>query len=152
MIDKRELILSRLYDILALTEGVVEVVRNRGELPADKRPAILLLDGDEESQERARDRGRIGRSPNLVTLRPEVYVALDPAKPHNLVTGQRLNEFRGMILAAVLTDATLQDLVGTNGEVFYAGCITDLARGRSMEGEMGLVFAFTYVLNVVDFA
>jgi hypothetical protein len=47
----------------------------------------------------------------------------------------------------VLTDTTLADLVGTNGDVRYEGCATALARSRMMEGEMGLSFTFTYVLR-----
>ena len=40
-----------------------------------------------------------------------------------------------------------QSLVGTNGDIRYEGCATALARGRMMEGEMGLSFTFTYVLR-----
>jgi hypothetical protein len=41
----------------------------------------------------------------------------------------------------------LAGLVGSSGEVRYEGCATALARGRSMEGEMGVSFSFTYVLR-----
>ena len=34
-----------------------------------------------------------------------------------------------------------------DGDIRYEGCATALARGRSMEGEMGVSFSFTYVLR-----
>jgi hypothetical protein len=48
---------------------------------------------------------------------------------------------------AVLTDAQLLAIVGTNGRVRYAGCSTHLGHGRSMEGFMAVHFAIAYVLR-----
>ena len=48
---------------------------------------------------------------------------------------------------AVLTDAQLASLTGTNGRVRYVGCSTHLGHGRSMAGSMGVHFAFAYVLR-----
>lgn len=147
MTDKREMILARLFAVLKDIPGVVTCVRNRGELPDDKRPAITLLDSDETAQDKAFNRGRIAASPNFISLQPEIYVTLDSRKPDNKLIGQDLNVLRARILKAVLTDGTLVSLCGTNGEIRYLGCITDLARGRAMDGETGLTFAFIYVLN-----
>jgi len=46
----------------------------------------------------------------------------------------------------VLSDSVLSDLVGTTGGVQYQGCSTDLARGRTIEGEMILNFEIHYRL------
>ena len=61
--------------------------------------------------------------------------------------GTALNEMRAKFVKAVLTDAQLATLAGTNGRVRYVGCSTHLGHGRSMEGSMGVHFAFAYVLR-----
>lgn len=142
--DKREIILLRLFAVLSAVDGVTTYVRNRGHLPDDKRPAIYLLDGDEAADDRAFDRGRLSESPNLVSLDPEVYIALDGRGPDNARVGEDLNAFRVKIVKAVLFDATLKALIGTNGQIKYRGCVTDLARGRAMNGEMGIHFTLIY--------
>jgi hypothetical protein len=149
-VDKREQILSRLFAVLQTVPGIITCVRNRGELDIDDRPAIYLMDGDEKADDKAREKGRLAAYPNLVVMEPEVYAALKSQKPQNLTIGQSLNSFRTEIIKAVLNDATLRSLVGSNGEIFYGGCLTDLARGREMNGEIGLIFAFRYVLNPRD--
>jgi hypothetical protein len=154
MTDKRELILSRLFTILQGIQGVATdpytggpcVYRNRDQLPDQLRPGILLLDGDEEANQTARQNQRPGKSPNLMTIKPEVYVSLTTAKPDNTTIGADLNAFRILILKAVLTDNTLQGYCDNGGELWYNATITDLARGRAMMGEMGLAFWLTYAL------
>jgi hypothetical protein len=144
MTDRREQILAKLETILAAIDGVQFCGRNRDQLPDGKRPAILLLDGDEEGGRSADHRNRIGASPNLVLMKPEIYFALDDRKPQNENVGQDANAMRVKILKAVLND---QGLTGLCTNVFYAGVITDLARGREMIGQMGLMFEFTYALK-----
>ena len=144
MVDKRELILLRLFEVLKSIPTLNQWVRNRGELPDEKRPAIIMLDGDEHASETAFNRGRIGASPNMISLVPEVYISLEARKPDNVNTGEDLSAIRVAILKAVLTDSVLLSLVGGNGEIRYNGCVTDLARGRNIDGEMGLMFAFVY--------
>lgn len=68
----------------------------------------------------------------------------------SVVTDDGDNALRVAILKAVLKDTTLQMLVGTNGEVFYSGCMTDLARGRTMDGEMGLMLHITCVFKPTE--
>lgn len=145
--DRREQILSRLFDVLKTVPGPVVHVRNRGDLPPDMRPGLTMLDADEQASEKAFNRGRIAAAPNLVVMTPEIYVTLKSQKPSNATTGQDLNTLRAAILKAVLLDRGLQDLVGTNGEIRYDGCITDLARGRDMIGEIGISVSFVYPLN-----
>lgn len=149
MTDKREQILSRLFTVLGTVEGVGtdNTFRNRDQLPDDKRPAILLLDADEEGKQSADNRGRIASSPNLVTLKPEVYAVLEDRKPQNEDVGQDLNALRAKILSAILTDA---QLAGLCHNIFYAGMITDLAKDREMKGQLGLAIEFTYYLKPAE--
>lgn len=149
MTDKREQILSALFTVLQGVEGIEEdaCVRNRDQLPATKRPAILLLDGDEEGQRAADGRGRIAAAPNLVILKPEIYFALEDRKPQNEDVGQDSNAMRAKILKAVLSDMSL---TGLCHNVFYAGAVTDLAKNREMQGQMGLAIEFTYYLKPAE--
>lgn len=146
MTDKREQILSTLYASLVSVPGMTAdtVFRNRDQLPDDKRPAILLLDGDEEGHAQADGRNRIASAPNLVTMKPEIYFAIEDRKPQNEDVGPDVNAMRAKILKTVLND---QSVIGLCTNVFYAGLITDLAKGRDMIGQMGLSINFTYYLK-----
>ena len=143
MIDRRELILSRLLDIASVTEGVVAAFRNKDEISEKQRPAIVILDADEAADDS--DPGsRPARSPRRVAMTPEIYILLG-AKPEEL--GSVINLLRARFVKSILGDSQLGSIVGTNGDIRYEGCATALARGRSMEGEMGVSFSFTYVLR-----
>jgi len=143
VIDRREMILSHLLEIASVTEGVVAAFRNRDEISEKQRPAIVILDADEAADDT--DPGsRPARSPRRVAMTPEIYILLG-AKPEDL--GSTINTLRARFVKAVLSDTQLINIVGTNGDVRYEGCATALARGRSMEGEMGVSFSFTYVLR-----
>jgi len=146
MRDRREEILARLYVVAQEAEGVKSWVWNRGELPNDKRPGIIVFDGDELAKEGDIGRGRPSNAPNMVTATPEVYFILDDKKPANLTVGTELNTFRRKFIHSVLYDAALQGIVGTSGSMRYDGLVTDLARGRQMVGELGMSFSFTYPL------
>ena len=155
--DRREAILERLFTILQGIDGANSVTRNRDQLPEDKHPAIALLDGDEEARAETEHRGRLGKSPNRVTMKPEIYVVLEQQKPLNTTVGQELNAFRVAILGAVLNDTTLIGdqrasfgLIGSNGELFHAGCVTDLGKDRTMDGQMLIQLHITYTLNPAE--
>ena len=144
MTDKRELILLRLIEVAEAVPGVATVVRNRDEISERSRPAIAVFDGDETADERADQQGHGGRAPNIIEMTPELMILLG-ATPATV--GSMLNGLRAQLVKAVLIDAQLNSLVGTNGRVRYAGCSTQLGHGRSMEGFMAVNFAFSYVLR-----
>jgi hypothetical protein len=154
--DRRSAITERLYDLLAgldvtLSDGAIaagNIVRNRNELPAGKVPGIIVLDADEVKDPRSPDiSGRnMPVGPSLVRMTPEVYIVLNVRKPNNANVGQDLNVARAEILRLVLHDPQLSALVGANGAITYDGCVTDLARNRTMQGQMGLSITFTYPL------
>ena len=144
MVDKREQIMARLTEVSSALLGVRTVTRNSDEISEHKRPAIALFDSDESADEAAGNLDHPGRAPNVVVMTPEVLILLG-SSPAGV--GPALNELRAKLVKAVLTDAQLAALVGSNGRVRYDGCSTHLGHGRSMEGSMGVQFSFAYVLR-----
>jgi hypothetical protein len=142
--DKREQILERLVTIAGAVPGINTAVRNQDELSERKRPAVAIFDADEAADEAAERQDHPGRAPNLIVMTPEVMILLGGAPA---TVGSSLNQLRAKLVKAVLTDAQLTAIVGTNGRVRYAGCSTHLGHGRSMEGFMAVHFAFGYVLR-----
>ena len=143
MTDRREMILTRLLEIAVGVEGIVAAFRNKDEISERQRPAIVILDADEAADD-ADPASRPSRAPRRVAMTPEIYILLG-AKPEDL--GTAINRLRARFVKSVLGDSQLGSIVGTNGDIRYEGCATALARGRSMEGEMGVSFSFTYVLR-----
>jgi hypothetical protein len=146
--DKREAILAQLILICQSIEGIVKVTRNQGNISEEQRPAIVILDGDEEADENDTGRGRPAAAPNLVTMTPQVSVLLGSLTEN---VGTELNGFRAKVIKAILGDNDLAAIVGSNGgggESRYRGCATSTSSGRQMEGEMGMFFSFRYNLMI----
>lgn len=131
-------------------------VRNRNELQKDKVPGIILLDADEVQDPRVLTPPRGGtetRMPvQLMRMTPEVYVVLDERGVQNKNVGKDLNTARLALLNLVFTDGQLQTIVGANGKISYDGAVTDLARNRTMKGQLGMSFTFTYPLILAEYA
>lgn len=166
MADKREQILDRLFTVLQTVTPVVghehfqektavsaiEFYRNRGEIEGDKRPAITMLDADEDVGTQVvhgRGQGGLAAQPVMVTMRPEIFILLDPREPKNEELGQLMNAYRAKVLHAINADAQLAALGVT---ITYEGCLTDTATGRAMTGQMQIRMAFSYVFKAGDFA
>lgn len=144
--DKREAILARLLVIAEGIEGVKTALRN-AEAPQSesRRPAIIILDADEAADSRLdQDTGKPARTSNKVGMTPEIYIMLGDNAEN---VGTAINLLRARLIKAVLTNDDLKDLCGTNGSIRYQGCATGLAKDRTMAGEMGVAFTFTYVLD-----
>lgn len=167
--DRRQEILDRLWDLLknltvdlaggpngATQIGLGHVARNRNELQAEKVPGILILDADEVRDQRALQLPRgtqETRMPvHLMRMTPEIYVVLDTRPVGNLNVGKDLNTARLAILNAIFKDTTLQGIVGSNGNITYDGSVTDLARNRTMKGQLGISITFTYPLLITEIA
>jgi hypothetical protein len=145
MTDRREQILVRLLGLAQALPGIVAAFRNKDEISDRQRPCIVILDADEAADDA--DPSGISRRPNAprrVIMTPEIYLMLG-AKPEDV--GTVINGFRAVFIKAVLMDSELATIVGSNGDIRYEGCVTGLARGRTMEAEMGLSFTFSYVLR-----
>jgi hypothetical protein len=155
MIDRREQILERLMVILAAVPTVQvvlrNVVRNRGELPPEMRPAITLLDGDEvTSLSSTQQRGKVVPPMTKVEMSPEINVVMDAREPDNKLIGEDMNAMRTQIVKAIYDDTALAGILTTNGEMKYVGCQTDMATGRTMEGTLHIQMTFTYPLMPKD--
>ena len=134
MADKREQILSRLLAVAQGIPGIAGAFRNKDEI-------------SDETADDADPVNRPTRAPRRIAMTPEIYLLLG-AKPENV--GTEINALRATFIKSVLTDAGLLLIVGTNGDIRYEGCATSLARGRNMEGEMGISFSFAYTLRPED--
>jgi hypothetical protein len=157
LLDRRQLILEQLDMLLGamsitLSTGLVpsaNYVHNRNELPAGKVPGIILLDADEFRDPHALQPPP-GRSlpPSMCLMRmtPEIYVVLDVRKgaQQNENVGEDLNAARIAILNTVINDTTLRRICGSNGQITYDSTVTDLARNRTMQGQMGISITFIY--------
>lgn len=149
MIDRREQILTCIEGILAGVSGVRSVARNRGLLDNDVRPGLVLLDGDEQERSprpAGSSTGRQGMVPTIMRMQPQVFIVMDVRKPQNANLGQDMNVIRTAIIGAFASDAELQSLVGTNGDIVYNGCETDLKSGSTLDGTARLDFSLTYPL------
>lgn len=145
MIDKRELILERLFVILQSITDFETKARNRGLMDQEMRPAVILLDGSEIAKLTSNDHlGRPKISVTLVVMRPQIFIVLKSKKPQNEAIGETLNAFRIKVMDAVVQDNELSTLIGSNGNIIYEGCDTDLESGRMVEGQMQIKLAITY--------
>ena len=153
MADKREDIMNRLEAIAATVTGVVTVQRNKGLLTDAKRPAIVILDGDEDVDLVAAPRGRGPQMTKTINrAKPEIYLLLKEYRSNSenkdgVNVGTLLNTMRIEIVKKIAADATLRALLGANGGIDYTGCITDLKSGSALAGEMRLDFTFSYVFD-----
>jgi hypothetical protein len=156
--DRRHAIITELDTLLpnlgiALTTGTIPVlnyVHNRNELPQGLVPGIILLDADERNDDTlTRPPGYQASKmrPQRLIMTPEIYVVLDVRKPANLNVGLDLDTARRAIIAAIMTDQNLWSYVGSDGNITYAGAVTDLAANRTCEGKLGMSFSFTYPLK-----
>jgi hypothetical protein len=145
MTDRRQQALDRLEAILGSVPDIAEVFHNRGDIPEDKRPAAVLLDGPERVETTVRG-GRPGSSPVLVTMTPQIFFEMPAPNPQNDGVGESLNAIRVNALKLILTDETLHEILTTNGYVRYLGMESDLVTGRAMQGESELKIALTYPL------
>lgn len=151
MSDTRELILARIATLSTEVAGFTTAVRNRALLKTEKRPAVILLDGDEfpvlthgGRQNRAHSGRQMMLTPSIMQLRPEMYILLPEDRPTNVDVGPLLNQKRVDLCAAIAEDVTLRNLLGSNGDMIYNGCATDLKSGSALTGQMRLDFYYNY--------
>jgi hypothetical protein len=140
--DTREDIMLRLQVLAEGVDGVVQVGRNRIE-PSDTRlPGIFILEGDEEANDddpsrEPAARRRVTMTPHLVVVQGTTVDAIGPD----------LNTLTRALKKAIFEDATLAALTVNSKGIRYLGMQSDLAFGRKMEGQMAVLFGFTYWLE-----
>jgi hypothetical protein len=154
MQDKREAILQRMLAILRTitpVDDVPSIHRNRGEIPPEELPALVLLDGREVIRVPTTGKGGI-LQPTVFTLQPQVFVVLRPTpNDTNEGIGELLSDYRMKLLKAFKDDDSLIAMLGSNGEINYLGHETDMQTGLTMLGQMQMLFSLSYVLNPSDF-
>jgi hypothetical protein len=154
VVDTREAVLAQLFTIMGTMPAIVTNARNRGLMTNEKRPAQVLLDGDEQprlSVDTNRIRGmQMAMAPQLVMLRPEIFYLPTEKRPLNNTPqniGTEANAWRVEFLSRLWADTGLADILGSNGSIVYYGCETDMKSGSAMSGEIKLDFMVIYVLR-----
>jgi hypothetical protein len=147
MFDRRETILARLAAILQGIEGVTYFGRNVGpDLSSAKRPAIVLLDGNEQEAAPAQGNHRV-LAPTFLTMSPVILIAVQDSAAG---IGANLNALRLKILAAIGSDTALDALCTPHGRPHMTGCAIEVRPGEKREGIMQVLISLTYPLTVQD--
>jgi hypothetical protein len=150
VVDTRELILTRLLEVVASIPNLRSSHRNNVDIPEDQLPAALVFDGDEETDD-AQDVGmRPANRPTVVRMTPEIIIAQQSDE-----VGSDLTTLRRELIRRVLTDTELNEqIVKTgrhgNGAIRYLGCQTDVGWMRSLHGALRAQFMFKYTLKPDD--
>jgi hypothetical protein len=141
--DPREEILARLLEIAGGVDATLNARRNETVLADSALPVVVLLDGEELAADDDPE-GRPASAPRRVTMTPEVQFRLASSAAE---VGTRLNELRAKLIKAVLSDAALLALTENGRSARYLGSNMVAERGRSMEGGIGVAFAFRYLMR-----
>lgn len=156
MIDRRELILGRLFVLLQgmiqSTPPIVATAARNRDLRSDaERPGLVLLDGDESSPVNF-GTGRRGRllkgAPQIMAMSPQVFILMNEQRPTRETIGSATNALRKRIVDAVFADDQLALLYGENGSIVLESVVTDMKSGGAISGSMMLNFRITYPLLI----
>jgi hypothetical protein len=150
MADVREDILARLLEVVATIPNIRSAHRNNVDITEDQLPAVLVLDGDEESDGAGDVSMKQPHRPYNVQMTPEIIIAQQADE-----AGSDLTTLRRELIKRVLTDTELNtQIVKTgrygNGAIRYLGCQTDLGWMRSLHGALRAQFLFKYTLRPED--
>jgi hypothetical protein len=147
MIDVREDILARLLVIGAAIPNIRSAQRNNVDIPEDQLPAVIIFDGDEETDDGSDLSQRPANRPTVVQMRPEIHVAgwgdevtLD------------VPTMRRELIKRVLNDTELNDLIvktarAGGGAIRYLGCQTDVVWLRKLHLALRAQFLIKYALK-----
>jgi hypothetical protein len=150
----REDILNQIELVLSGISGVMTCARDRGLLEEDEKPAIIMLDGREDLAQTDVVRHKSVRMPPAIfKLQPQIFVILPQRDTASNLTvngqpapiGPELSAWRDMVLGALINDATLLTMIGTEGQITYRGMQTDMQTGATLAGQMQLFVDFHYV-------
>jgi hypothetical protein len=149
MADIRELILVRLLAIVATIPNMRSAQRNNVDITEDQLPAVIVLDGDEESDGANDVSMKPPHRPYNVQMTPGIVVQV---QDDNAVLGSMITTFRSELIKRVLADPMLnEEIVKTgrfgNGAMRYLGCQTDVGWTRTGYAALTAQFMFKYVLN-----
>ena len=143
--SKREDILARLLTILNTIEVFKLVARNLDEFPERVRPAVILLDGDEEAVAELARPWVKGKAYTVVQMNPLIVISMF-GKPQDV--GTDLNELMARIVTAVMSDVELTTIVVANSQcgVYYLASDYRLSHSLAMDCDMQMRFGIRYTL------
>lgn len=157
MVDVRENILARLLEVVAAIPNIRSAHRNNIDLPETQLPAVIVLDGDEESDGTSDVSMKQPHRPYNVQMTPGIVVQV---QDDNVVLGSIVTAFRGELIKRVLSDIELNQIVRTsvpsdpkmrgNGAIRYLGCQTDVGWTRTGYAALTAQFMFKYSLKPED--
>ena len=144
MADVRENILARLVEVVATIPNIRSAHRNNVDITEDQKPAVVVLDGDEEANDA---QNRRSNSPVMVQMTPGIVVFATPN-----MDGSSLSVMRLDLIKLVLFDTGLNNLVAKSsprgdGTIRYLGCQTDVGWSRTEFVAMSAQFQFKYALQ-----
>jgi hypothetical protein len=147
MVDTREDILARLLEVVTGIPGMRSAQRNNIDIPEDQLPAVVVLDGDEETT--GNTQNRASNSPVYVQMTPGIVVQV---QDDNAVIGSVITSFRRELIKRVLFDSELNALSAKSsprGEatIRYLGCQTDVGWTRTGYAALTAQLMFKYVLK-----
>src|SRR5260370_19700257 len=160
MIDTREAIIEHLATLLGGISGITNVFRDRADLKDSMCPAAIILDGRETRLSQVTPNKFVKMPPVLMQLIPEIFIQLrkrDKLDNQYLdgvfnPVGPELSTYRMHVLAAIINDPALIDLLGgprCNGQILYNGCDTDMQSVGSIGAfgaQLQMHFEFLYIL------
>jgi hypothetical protein len=150
MADVREDILARLLEVVATIPNIRSAQRNNVDITEDQLPAVIVFDGDEDSDGASDVSMKQPHRPYNVQMTPEIVIAQQADE-----VGSDLTTLRRELIKRVLKDTELNEqIVKTgrhgNGAIRYLGCQTDLGWMRSLHGALRAQFLFKYTLKPDD--
>jgi len=143
--SKREDIMARLLVILNTVEGFKFVARNVDEFPEKIRPAVILLDGDEEAVAELARPWVKGKAYTVVQMNPLIVISMG-GRPQDV--GADINELMARTVTAVLSDVELTTIVVVNAQcgVYYLASDYRLSHSLAMDCDMQMRFGIRYTL------
>jgi hypothetical protein len=145
MRDRREEVLARLHAIMAGIPGL-RAVRNQKDVTGRAAATVALFDGDETAVLQD-DSNCSPHKPVMVDMLPGIVLLMGDVAP---TIGASLNNFRALIIYAVMTDDELQGIIGPNGFVKYETLSNELDRGRTMTAQYDMNFRIRYPLFISE--
>jgi hypothetical protein len=152
MVDVRENILVRLLEVVTTIPNIRSAHRNNIDISETRLPAVIVLDGDEESDGASDVSMKQPHRPYNVQMTPGIVVQV---QDDNVVLGSIVTTFRRELIKRVLTDTELNEqIVKTgrygNGAIRYLGCQTDVGWTRTGYAALTAQFMFKYALKPDD--
>src|SRR5262245_4208132 len=133
MIDVREDILARLLEVVTTIPNIRTAQRNDMDLDETELPGVIVLDGDEETDDVGNPSQQQYRP--IVRMMPRIVLAQQADE-----VGSDLTTLRRELIKRVLYDSVLIAKTGSNGAIRYLGCTTDFGWMRWLQGSLEAQF------------